>query len=221
MEKVNILVMADSRGRLLDQYLTNYSDDTRKFRVVVKSGAGLERLWESAVLEMKENKVDILFILGGVCDITDLRYDPPGKRNAWPPTNIDLRFAQICSLIDNISVRFKSLNTNTLLSLIPEAGLDLIQYNKVKSPIPKEALKIQEKLENLLPSLHEKTRITNRYLGSRTALTLDATHARRGGQLHPVYPRLADGLHPTPEVAKKLVRAIATAAEIMISSTRT
>lgn len=145
MDKVKIVVITDSRGRFLDQFLTLHSHDMRKFHVVVKRGAGLERLWEAAEWELKKNKVDILFILGGVCDITDQRYDISGRRNAWPPTDIDSRFTQICSIIDDISVRFKSLGTNTLLSLIPEAGLDLIKYNKVKSPIPQETLKIQEK----------------------------------------------------------------------------
>lgn len=77
MDKLHIVVVSDSRGRLLTQLLNNYCDEKRLFRVIVKSGAGLLRLWNAAELEMKHSRVDILFLLGVVCDITDVRI---GKR---------------------------------------------------------------------------------------------------------------------------------------------
>lgn len=216
-----ILLIADSRGRRLENQLKRINNDQVHYLTMVKSGAGLMKLWSTAKMELSRRKIDVLFIYGGICDITNLYYDAFGNRSAWPPDDIESRVNSVCAMMDEIAADFMSLESYTSLSFIMEAGMDLLVYNSIQSPIPRRLLDIQEKLEVALLSLQEKVKMLNRFIGSETAWSLDATHSRRGGQMVPVYSRLPDGLHPNDAVARRLARAIASAAEKMISTKKT
>lgn len=184
--------------------------------MIAKKGAGLDRIWSSIQKELHESKYDVVFIYGGVCDLTDLKYDEKRVRFVDLPLDMESRVVAICDKMDYIAAKFKLLDPMPHLSFIMEAGLDLIAYNRISSPVPRIWIEKQEKLEHYLPSLHEKAKMLNCSLGSQTAWTLDATHARRGRHMSPVYSRLPDGLHPNEVIATKLARAIQKATSLML-----
>lgn len=192
------------------------NDGMMQFTTIVKSGAGLDRLWLTAEKELGQRKYQIVFIYGGVCDVTDRLYDKFGTRSIVIPTNLETRIVAICDKMEHISTMFNQQGSSPVLSFIMEAGLDLVAYNRIPPPVPREWIEMQEKLEHFLPSLHDKAKMLNQQLGSLTAWTLDATHARRGSSLVPVYSRLPDGLHPNEVVAKKIACAIKNAAMRML-----
>lgn len=170
------------------------------------------KLWNLAEKELTTTEAKLVFIYGGVCNLTDIFYNVQGQRMAWPPSNIIQRVNHICSIMEDIVERFKSLGTNKSLSFIPEAGLNLIKYNVIPEPVGRCYLEAQENLEKSLPDLQIKARYLNSIMNTPTAWTLDATHIKRGRHMIPVYSRLPDGLHPDEKIAKKIASAIAEAA---------
>lgn len=212
----NILVLADSRGKKLEAELHKMNDTLFQFTTIAKKGAGLDRLWINIQRAMHECKFDMVFVCGGVCDLTDLKHDERRVRFADVPPDMESRIVAICDKMEYIAANFRLLDPKSHLSFIMEAGLDLIAYNRIASPVPRHWIDKQEKLEQFLPSLQDKAKMLNRSMGSQTAWTLDATHARRGRHMTPVYSRLPDGLHPNEVIANKLARAIKKAATLML-----
>lgn len=207
-----VCVVSDSRGAKLQAHLNLIHDDRREFKVIVKRGADLTKLWSLAEKELVSPETAMVFIYGGVCNLTDIFHNIHGQRMAWPPPNIIQRVNDICSTMENIVEKFKALGTNKYLSFIPEAGLNLITYNRIPEPVRRKYLETQEKLESLLPEIQTKARYLNDQMNSATAWSLDATHTKRGRHMIPIYSRLPDGLHPDEKVAKKIAIAIASAA---------
>lgn len=216
MEK-KITVVADSRGSRLGSFLSAHNDEYFSFNSRVKSGGDLMKLWDIAKQELDMNRSDMIFIYGGVCNITDLFYNIQGQRIAWPPSNLTKCINDICSIMESITEQFKLKYHGKFLSFVPEAGLDLIVYNHIPEPVQRSYIKSQEELERLLPNLHVKARYLNELMGSATAWSLDATHSKRGPHKIPVYKRLPDGLHPNDNVAKKIATAICKAAKKTIN----
>lgn len=212
--------MADSRGKTLEIELLKMNDESTHFTTIVKPGAGLDRLWLAAEKELDKRRYQVVFIYGGVCDLTDRLYDSHGARSIVIPANLEARIVGIGDKMDRIAMKSKQVGSKILVSFIMEAGLDLIAYNRIPSPVSRVWIERQEKLEYYLLSLQDKAKMMNQFLGSKTAWTLDATHVRRGTSMLPVYSRLPDGLHPNEAVAKKQARAIKKAALMMLQSTR-
>lgn len=212
----NILILADSRGRKLEAELSIMNDTLINFTTVVKKGAGLDRLWINIEKEMHENNFDAVFIYGGICDLTELKFNERGRRFVDLPVDMESRIVAICDKMETIATKFRSLYPKAFLSFIMEAGLDLIAYNQLTPPISRAWIEKQERLEYHLLSLQDKAKMLNNSMGSQTAWTLDATHAHRGRHMSPVYSRMSDGLHPTEAIAKKLARAIKKATTKML-----
>lgn len=212
LDRKKILVVSDSRGSKLGSHLEEKADDLLTFDLLVKRGGDLLNLWNIAEQQLRKGKADMVFLYGGVCNLTDLFYNVQGQRMAWPPTNLTKRMNDISSIMENIADEFKTRYHGKFLSFIPEAGLDLVAYNRIPEPVQRQYIKTQEELERLLPNLHVKARYLNDLLGSATAWSLDATHTKRGPHMIPVYTRLQDGLHPSDNVAKKIANAICKAA---------
>lgn len=124
--------------------------------------------WDISKQELDSNDCDMVFIYGGVCNITDLFHNIQGQRIAWPPNDLVKRFNDICSIMESISEQFKSKYHGKFLSFVTEAGLDLIAYNRIPEPVKRMYIKSQEELERLLPNLHIKARYLNEQLGSVT-----------------------------------------------------
>lgn len=210
--KLQVVIMADSRGAWLSRELRNYLRLHRitdvHYHVVYRKGAGLATLWELAEFVLLSRKVDILMILGGICDITSLSIDSRGRRSFWPSTELSEKMDYIIDIMNGIANNFKLLQLPCRLCFIPEPGADLIRYNRLVHPINWRFLVIQHQLEDYLVSLHAFTRRLNNSLGMPTPWTLDATHTRRNNQLVQVYSRLRDGLHPTLTQVKKWAEII-------------
>lgn len=105
--------------------LHKLNEETLQFNSIVKRGAGLEKHCSVAEKELLKSKEDVLFLYGGVCDITDLRYDHHGNRSVVLPMNMEARLS-IHDKMDEIASKFMLIGCNTYLSFNMEAGLDLI-----------------------------------------------------------------------------------------------
>lgn len=187
--------------------------------VIYRRGAGLETLWEIIEWNILTKHFDYVFLLGGVCNMTD-KVIIDGRREFWPPADLDGRFARIHQLIRDIARNFKLLKTNAKLILLLEPGLDLIKLNRVPHPVPWRTLVVQSELEERLDLLRLYTRVINSYLGVITPWTLDLTHSYRNHEVHPVYDRLRDGIHFTGAQVVGLAKILAEYVENDIAKSR-
>lgn len=211
-KKIYAVYLADSRGAWLSHQIREEMRRQHKsdllFTVIYRKGAGLALLWELAEKVLFTRKVDIIFIAGGICDITKPQYLEDGRRVFWPSDNLQDRFDYVRDIMNGIVNNFLLLNLQCKLCFVPEPGADLIRYNQVVHPVPWNVLIIQEELEDKLEWLLFTTRRLNEKLNMPTPWTMNITHARRNGNLLPIYDRLRDGLHPALWQIKKLAVVI-------------
>lgn len=202
-----VLVIIDSRGSWLHNQLRQFQSRSMSFKVIFKKGAGLKRLWEVAEWYLLSRHVDLILVMGGVCDMTD-KINIGNRRFFWPLSDMDKTFADISATMRDIARNFRLLNTNCKFVFMPDPGMDLIRLNKIPHPVPWRELIVQEELEEHLSLLHLYTRALNSYMGSLTPWTLDISHSHRNGNLHPVYDRMYDGLHFSRSQVIKLASEI-------------
>lgn len=193
--KKHVLIIMDSRGSWLHRELRRHQKPSVKFNVIYRKGAGLTKLWEITEWALLTRKVDLILIMGGVCDLTDKFY-VNGVRKFWPPDDMESRFTEISRIMKDMARNFKLMEVQCKLAFLPDPGLDLIRVNKIHHPVPWRALVVQAELEDNLEMLHLYTRALNSYLGSLTPWTLEITHSHRRGNMIPVYDRTYDGIHP-------------------------
>lgn len=199
--------VSDSRGKFMESNFNAITDFPVQFSVYQRNGAKLEMLWETIEQILLFEHVDIVYILGGVCNLTDPIIHN-GNRQFWPPTNLTGRVNNLSSTMSDIFGNYSLMYTNTKLCMLPEPGLDLVKYNRILNPVDHNLLLIQNELEQKLHFLQELTRSLNASVNMKTPWTLDITHARRNGRCIPVYDRLSDGLHFPTVIRRKYARIL-------------
>lgn len=203
-----VLIISDSRGFHLWREFRRTHNEQAYFRVIARKGATLGRLWEIAESEILKGRPDIIIIFGGICDLTDRYNLHQGRREFWPPSDFRTRVNEVADTMYFMANNLKLMNVNVKLCFLPEAGCDLIRYNRVTEPVPRELLRIQEGFERGLKYLQNVARDLNRYLDMPTPWSLDCTHARRYGRLVPVYWRTTDGLHLSGEQISEMAEIL-------------
>lgn len=206
--KKQVVIIADSRGARLGHELHLLFNGNVHYRVLVKSGAKLSQLWETAESEILFNAPDLIFIMGSICDMTDRHFDARGHRYFWPPACIMTRVNQILAVLDDMANNAQLIGTHSKVCFIPEFGMDINKYNGIVNPIPWRYLAVQNELERGFIRLQRKARSLNEMMGIPTPRTLDITHSRRNRRLRPVYGRLYDGLHFSRPLARQLAHII-------------
>lgn len=202
--KSQVVIISDSRGARLGQELRSMFNPDVHYRVIVKSGAKLEKLWEIAESEIIYNMPNFIFLLGSVCNITDRYYDENGVRYFWPPSNIKARVDYILQTMEDIASNALMIGTHTKVCFLPENGMDINRYNGINNPIPWRNLVIQHNMERGFNRIQRKAKYLNDRMDVATPRSLEITHSRRNGIMRPVYGRLYDGLHFSRPVARRL-----------------
>lgn len=106
----------------------------------------LGRLWAIAESEILKGRPDIIILYGGICDLTDRHYID-GSRQFWPPYDFRTRIKEVTDTLHSIANNHKLLNVSIRLCILPEGGCDLIRYNRIRNPVPREILEVQEGFE--------------------------------------------------------------------------
>lgn len=130
-KKIYAVYLTDSRGAWLShqirQELMRQQTHDLSFTVIYRKGAGLALLWELAEKVLFTRKVDILFISGGICDITKPQYLPDGRRVFWPKYSLQDHFDTLIDIMNGIVNNFELLNLPCKLCFVPEPGADLVR----------------------------------------------------------------------------------------------
>lgn len=194
-KKFQVRIFSDSRGAFLDNEFRKLNDPRVFFKTRFLRGSGLARVWELVEEELIRERVDLIFVLAGVCDTTDRCYSTDGFRFFWPPSDTEARFLEIKTMMGDMLRNYLLLDPTPKLCFIPDPGVDLIRYNSLMHPVDFRALQIQNEMEDYFKDLQEYTRRLNRLLGVKTPWTLNISHAHRSSSMVPVYDRMHDGIH--------------------------
>lgn len=133
--RIQALVLANSRGSYLWREFRRIPNDDTYFRVISRKGASLKKLWEIAESEIFKGRPDIIFLYGGICDLTDRFYNRYGCREFWPPADLVTRINEVADLRSSIATDITLMNIRVKLCFLPEAGCDLLKYNHCHEPI--------------------------------------------------------------------------------------
>lgn len=194
-EKFAVRIYADSRGAWLAHEIRKFNSAEISYSVHYRKGATLRAIWAMIEMDLLSTKIDFIFILAGVCDITDFTFTRTGRRFVYPPFHMDFRFCDIERVMLDIENNFRLIGGNCKLCFIQEVGLDLIRYNHITHPVPAPILIMQASLEDNLRRLQTFTKKLNDRLGVPTLWSLIITHAKKHGLWVPIYERTFDGLH--------------------------
>lgn len=147
-----------------------------EFSIYFHSGAKIGKLWETIEQILLFEHMDIVYVLGGVCNLTDPHMQN-GQSQFWPPNILTGRVNELSSTLSYMFGNYSLMFTNTKFCMLPEPGLDLVRYNGIMNPVDYEIFLIQYELERKLHFLHELTRSLNASVNMSTPWTLDITHA--------------------------------------------
>lgn len=208
--KFHVRVYADSRGAWLGRELRRLNCDKYTFSVIYRRGACLIDIWEMIEndLIVGNLNIDFIFVYGGVCDLTVRYVNRFGRRTYWPQPNMSECFRRMKRMMSDMINNLGLIRPGLRLCFLPESGVDLITYNRIRHPVPWYLLIIQEEFEDRLRDLQWVTRIINSRMSVITPWSLETTHSRRSGRLVPVYGRSFDGLHPTIHQIRHMARIL-------------
>lgn len=201
-------LVCDSRGALLQQHFDMLNEwDSVLYHTTVLKGKKLLQLWTVGKELLLTDRADKIYLFGGICNLTAPFYSG-NRRFFWPPKRRNFLATELAQI--HISI-YEEARDNGLLgkiAILPEFGADLIRYNDIDQP-NSWMCRAQKELDENLPLLHATTKDVNKHLGSLTPWTLDAIYrCTKKGIRYPKYSLLSDGLHPSDEVAKRIVMQI-------------
>lgn len=203
-----VRVYADSRGAWLAHEIRKFNTSEINYSVQYRKGATLTEVWAMIEIDLLSSKIDFIFILAGVCNITDCHYGRFGRRYVLPPFDMDLRFISIEKNMLDIVHNFRLIGGSCKLCFLQEAGIDLIRYNRYNHPVPASILITQASLEKNLRRLQTFTKALNDQLGVPTVWSLIITHAQKKGSWIPAYDRMFDGLHLSQKQIVEMAKAL-------------
>lgn len=121
--KRNILLITDSRGRFLQGYLNHHNRNFHmiNYTVEVHSGSKLGRVWRLTKQHIEEKKYDLIYLLGGICDITHKQY-VKGNKIFWPNMAQGQIGSELIEEYTQIVAEFNGLESKneTKICLIPK-----------------------------------------------------------------------------------------------------
>lgn len=202
------LIIADSRGKHLQQYL-NVHEDIGTVRVLIFKGVGYCEAMSLSVDTIRSFKPTLIIIMLGICDLT--------RRNkvtmhTW------LRFDTVDGSVDYVidqahqSLAYLRRLGTYRISYATLTGLDLSSYNtgvQHLSP-PKQALQqAQNTLNTSILEINRRIIELNKTTGLPTTWTASYVHDYFKHQYHHYYRRLSDGCHPTGKTVSYWANQIA------------
>lgn len=202
---IKVLLITDSRGNFLQGYLNNHNRDHNaiSYQVEVHKGSRIGRLWRFAHQYCLKNSYDLIYILGGICDVTAKQYIE-GRKVYWPPGHHGLLGMILVNEINRITDEYLMMQPHPLtkLCIVPEVGGDFIKYNF--APLTEENIGKQPAIELSMANLRDAAKLANRCMNVTTPWIIDTVYCRnKRGNLVPKYHRLDDGIHPSPRTAEK------------------
>lgn len=196
-----VLILFDSRGRLLDNELNTCCADFN-FYHHWQNGLRLENTFEVARPLILDLKPKLVYYLNGICDITQIKTRNPwsvGMRNISPHISTENFMMKVDQLYANTFALSEFIDHFIMVIFSSQTGLDIGKCNgyptELISPEQKPLYKTIMLINKRISDLNKSVSIVTPFLSS-------AVHQRCRGKYRFTSDKLVDGCHPTPALAK-------------------
>ena len=198
------LIVSDSRGRFLSQYISGYTDIVCE--IAWYPGAGIDRLTNRAITKLNGGDYNIVVIMGGVCDITSRNSTTRVTTITTP--NIECTVERVSSLMHEGVSALQNRYPDIKVMFVPVVGIDLNYYSRLPGTSPQQTL-----LNEIIIKTNQKITEINLLNNIPTPWTHTLVHHNKGrGKVAHRYQHLTDGCHYGSQandwVANALVQAL-------------
>lgn len=202
MSNYPVLIVADSRGRLLEQELQFELYDIN-YQLIWVKGLRLINTGETIYRAVLRYKPKLIYLLNGVCDITFLRSREP-RLVAMPYSCARTTTAEYITAADQLHAELFSLSSRVghyiMVIFSTQTGMDLSYYNGY----PRELTSPEQGTMNLsIAMINRRIFAMNRSVGIITPYLSSAVHVRCRGRYRFMSDKLADGCHPTRQLCRE------------------
>lgn len=209
---MSILVVCDSRGRGLQQKLSNLGLSTT---LSFTPGADLDQLYQITSkhiqkISQKNSFYTTIIFSGGICSITKLTHRKPNK--------IDIQYTSVDDLTSHFLQKLQTIQTD-LLTQSPNSnviinqviGAHIMKHNK-DFDLTHEKREKQQTLNTAMIKINQGIYALNLQINQKTPWTAGLVHRCKGNHryLH-VFKHLPDGVHFTDGLQMQIAKKISTA----------
>ena len=203
---MRVLIVADSRGEDLDLHLPHNNVEGIQYMVVPYKSQGLESLARKAVLLSRTIRPDLIFIFGGICNITYRCRVSKQTTLRWPnPRQIYDNYVSVMDTAFYI-IRNHPSTAECKIIFSPVVGVEMNRYNDIVSQFPHLQ---QRNLNDLMIRINRYIIDFTESTGLLTPWLATHCHPSRGrGRYSHVYKILEDGCHYSDTALQQVAREI-------------
>lgn len=217
--KVQVAIIADSRGMGLQHKMDICNDGNYDITVIVKRGRGIT----NAVMESSKKLIsiapDLIIITAGICDVTHKnRYT---KRVSLQDDNIENMVKQMETNMDTVKQHLMMNLTKRPYKLVfcHITGMDMARYNKE----PVEHIQ-QQRLNDIIIAINLTITTFNTHNDVLTPWLAKDVHMnkskKKGTKTYRYHKLASDGLHLTDTLRQKWAEILLTAIKKLSDGSR-
>lgn len=202
MSNYPVLIVADSRGRLLEREL-QYELYDINYQLIWVKGLRLVNTSETIFNAVLRYRPKLIYLLNGVCDITYVRSRQPWSIALRHP-DAHTTTTEYITAADQLLSELYSLSSRVghhiMVIFSTQTGVDLSYYNGY----PRELVSPEQGIMNQsIAMINRRIFAMNWSMGIITPYLSSAVHMRCRGKLRFAPNKLADGCHPTRQLCKE------------------
>lgn len=201
MSDFRILIVADSRGRLLDialsDILSNYN-----YKLLWRKGLRIHQTADFILPTIESFKPHMVLLLMGICDITTIRFREPwtvALRHLSPEVTTYNFMAAVDNLHSQLFPLSERLGHHLMIIMSSQTGIDIGAYNGYPYGL---ASPEQPLLDKSITMINKQLSLFNKSMAVVTPFLSSAIHMRCRGRYRTAYGKLADGCHPTLQLCR-------------------
>ena len=201
------MIFSDSRGKDLDYRIRRLNTTGEELDVGIYEGATLQDLTEAAMRYLPKHLFDVIYIMGGACDITSK--DPRSKHITYDwKSEDDLKIQLVGSLL-NADKEFKKIFLASRIVYCPLVGVDLARVVTAQTITQQN----QHAVDNPVWEFNSAVFDLNSQNGTFSPSLHHTVHRFCKGKKRCYYHHLDDEIHPSADLkdrwANQFVNAMA------------
>lgn len=196
-----IVIVADSRARHLGEHLARQFIHL-DYKLIWQPGLRLMNVYNVACSTILEVKPKLIYILPGICDVTEIRSHEPRLILLRNPSVVSTVYSYITKL-DLLHSQLFSINSYLghypMIVFPTQVGMHLSRY----SDYPNELIHPHQNILNhSINEINKHITTQNKCMNITTPFLAAPIHIRCCKRVRHVYNKLQDGLHPSTAICK-------------------
>lgn len=196
-----ILIIGDSRARHMSSFLSREFIHL-DYELIWKSGLTLSNTFNYAKSTIMELKPKLIYVLPGVCDITEIRSYNPRLILLRNPTVMATVYSYVSrvDLLHSMIYSLKPVLHHDPMIIFPtQVGIDLTRYNLFPHDLihPHQVV-----LNRAIMDINRYIVGQNNRMHITTPFLAGPIHTRCRGRPRHMYAKLHDGCHPSSQICR-------------------